>query len=247
MNNWVIFSILFVLVIGINIILIKYFVRKKMVSIAKQVMFSDMRAIRAQMNPHFIFNSLNSINRYILKNEPEIASDYLGRFARLMRLVLDNSYHERICLEDEIKAMILYLELEQLRFEHQFDFVINIDEKINKDETMVQPLIFQPFLENAIWHGLMHKEGLDRKLQLDIKLENQIMVCKIIDNGVGRGDTKGKTDSKRKSYGIKLVRDRLQFLDKNASINITDLFNESGEPAGTEVEIRFKKIENYSL
>jgi len=218
-----------------------------MSSIAKQVMLSDLRAMRAQMNPHFIFNSLNSINRYILKNEPEIASDYLERFARLMRLVLDNSNHERISLGEEIKAMELYIELEQLRFDHQFSYEIKIDENIDQEQVLVQPLLFQPFLENAIWHGLMHKEDSNRMLSLIINLVGQNIVCQIIDNGVGRMDSPTKPAEKRKSYGIKLAKDRLQFLDKNSSVEIKDLKDKTGKGIGTIAQLTFKKIENYSL
>lgn len=247
MIYWVIGVLLFAILIATNIILVKYFVRRKMSSIGKQIMLSDLRAIRAQMNPHFIFNSLNSINSYILKNEPEIASEYLGRFARLMRLVLENSNHEKIALSEELQAMELYIELEQLRFNHQFTYSITVSDNIDQQQVLVQPLIFQPFLENAIWHGLMHKEDGDKKLSMSIDLEEQTMICKIIDNGIGRSSQPSKSEEKRKSYGIKLVKDRLQFLDKNAAITFIDLKDENGKGIGTEVQISFKKIENYTF
>jgi LytS/YehU family sensor histidine kinase len=219
-----------------------------MAGYAKQVMLSDLRAIRAQMNPHFIFNSLNSINRYILKNEPEIASDYLGRFAKLMRLVLDHSNHERIALSMELEAMQLYLELEQLRFEHSFVYEIKIGDSIDTEKSLVQPLIFQPFLENAIWHGLMHKENGERRLYLNIHESEGKLVCEIIDNGVGREiKAVSKEGAKKKSYGINLGRDRLKFLDREAEIKIIDLKDEHGKAAGTQVNLIFKKVDNYTL
>jgi LytS/YehU family sensor histidine kinase len=247
MNNWVIY----IFAIGaIGIVLYKIFeyaLNRKMSNFAKQVMLSDLRAIRAQMNPHFIFNSLNSINRYILKNEPDIASDYLGRFAKLMRLVLDNSNHERITLKDELETMQLYIELEQLRFEHNFSYHTLVDPQINPEKILVQPLIFQPFLENAIWHGLMHKEDGDRLLTLAIKISGQNLCCEISDNGVGRNKHKKDSESQKKSYGINLVRDRLKFLDRNASVEIIDIKDQRGLACGTKVILHFKAVEEFSL
>ncbi|OYU97419.1 MAG: hypothetical protein CFE21_03765 [Bacteroidetes bacterium B1(2017)] len=227
--------------------LFNYALQQRMASYAKQVMLSDLRAIRAQMNPHFIFNSLNSINRYILKNEPDIASDYLGRFAKLMRLVLDNSNHERISLAMELEAMQLYVELELLRFEHAFNYVVQVSEHIEPDKILVQPLIFQPFLENAIWHGLMHKEEGERLLSLSIDEREGRMICEITDTGVGRGKVKVDGEERRRSYGINLVRDRLKFLDSLAEIKILDLTDAQKRPAGTKVIMNFKKTEEYSL
>lgn len=219
-------------------------------SYARQVMLSDLRAIRAQMNPHFIFNSLNSINRYILKNEPEIASSYLSRFAKLMRLVLDNSNHERISLKTELDTMKLYVELEQMRFEHVFLFSVETDPDLDLQQVLIQPLILQPFLENAIWHGLMHKEHGERALSLKVYGEGRDMVCEITDNGVGRRKQTTPLEnpaSKRKSYGINLVRDRLKSLDRNAVVEIRDLHDQAGNPSGTQVYLRFLKTENFSI
>lgn len=219
-------------------------------SYARQVMLSDLRAIRAQMNPHFIFNSLNSINRYILKNEPEVASSYLSRFAKLMRLVLDNSNHERISLKTELDTMKLYVELEQMRFEHVFLFNVETDPNLDLKQTLIQPLILQPFLENAIWHGLMHKEQGERALSLKIYCEGRDLVCEITDNGVGRRKQTEPSENpsgKRKSYGINLVRDRLKSLDRNAVVEIRDLHDDNGNPAGTQVYLRFLRTENFSI
>jgi LytS/YehU family sensor histidine kinase len=247
MPFWVILLIAIVVLLPLLYWGFTYALNQRMASYAKKVMISDLRAIRAQMNPHFIFNSLNSINRYILKNEPEIASDYLGRFALLMRLVLDNSNHERILLKDELETMRLYVELEQLRFEHNFDYEIYVDEMMDSSKILVQPLIFQPFLENAIWHGLMHKEDGDRKLKLAIKLDGNNMHCEITDNGVGRPIEKRESEIKKRSYGINLVRDRLKFLDPNASVTFEDPKDKDGHALGTRVILKFKKTEEFSL
>lgn len=237
------------LILGLMLIYwaFNFILQRRMSSFAKQVVVSDLRAIRAQMNPHFIFNSLNSINCYILKNEPDIASDYLGRFAKLMRLVLDNSNHERITLAKELEALKFYVELEQLRFEHTFVYEVSIEAGIQAEQVLVQPLIFQPIAENAIWHGLMHKEEGTRMLHLNISEDEGKLICEIKDNGVGRRESIAEEKKlKQKSYGITLVRDRLVFLDKNAELSFTDLKDDNGLPTGTVVILKFKKSEDYS-
>jgi LytS/YehU family sensor histidine kinase len=162
-------------------------------------------------------------------------------------LVLDNSNHERILLKDELETMRLYVELEQLRFEHNFDYEIEVDESVDTGKLLVQPLIFQPFLENAIWHGLMHKEEGERKLNLAIKLVDNNMHCEITDNGVGRPIEKRESDIKKRSYGINLVRDRLKFIDPNASVSFEDPKDKDGQALGTRVILKFKKTEEFSL
>jgi LytS/YehU family sensor histidine kinase len=143
--------------------------------------------------------------------------------------------------------MRLYVELEQLRFEHNFDYEIYVDEMMDSSKILVQPLIFQPFLENAIWHGLMHKEDGDRKLKLAIKLDGNNMHCEITDNGVGRPIEKRESEIKKRSYGINLVRDRLKFLDPNASVTFEDPKDKDGHALGTRVILKFKKTEEFSL
>jgi LytS/YehU family sensor histidine kinase len=245
--NWLFLFVVIFLLASLNYLLFRYMLKQKMASYAKQVMLSDLRAIRAQMNPHFIFNSLNSINRYILTNKPFIASDYLGRFAKLMRLVLDNSNHERISLNQELESMQLYVELEQLRFEHSFDYRTEIDPDIDLEKTLVQPLIFQPFIENAIWHGLMHTERKDKVLQLNVLEKNGRLICEILDNGAGRKPIKTDTKPRKKSYGINLGRDRLKFLDPLATVEIVDLKDDQEKSIGTKAILNFKKVEEYTL
>ena len=145
----------------------------------------EMQALRAQMNPHFIFNCLNSINRFIMKNESQAASDYLTQFSRLIRLVLNNSKKTWIPLEDEMEMLVLYLDMEKLRFKDAFSYSIHCDEEADPDNTFIPPLLLQPFVENAIWHGLMHKKenGL---LTISFRKEKDILHCTIMDNGVGR-------------------------------------------------------------
>jgi hypothetical protein len=131
---------------------------KEKYQLQNQLIQMKLEALRSQMNPHFIFNALNSINRYIIRNNKETASEYLIKFSKLIRSILENSKLKEIPLEKEIEAIQLYVDLELLRFDNKFDFQVRIDESINRENTQIPPLILQPFVENAIWHGLMKKK-----------------------------------------------------------------------------------------
>lgn len=203
----------------------------------------ELNALRAQMNPHFIFNCLNSIDYYILKNETEQASDYLNRFSRLIRLILQNSRSNNVNLRDELESLKLYIEMESLRFEEQFDYCVKIQKDLNLDEIEVPPMLLQPYVENAIWHGLVQKEGKGR-LELVITRKNGHLHCVIQDNGIGREASqalKSKTATNRKSMGMQIADDRIGMINKlynsNASITVTDLRNGEGEALGTRVDI----------
>lgn len=243
------FSVLLAILISFLIFLL-YLYRIKNISeteklkteMNRQVAESRMEALRAQMNPHFIFNSLNSINRYIIKNDAKTSSLYLTRFAKLMRLVLDNSKHKLIPLSAELEALKLYIELEVFRFENKFDFNIKIDDDLDTENIEVPPLIIQPYVENAIWHGLLNKEdkGL---LTIEVKKEDRLLIIQITDNGIGREKAmaiKGENNQTRKSHGLKLTDERLQSLDdkQRNKVEINDLFNPDGTSNGTQVKIR---------
>lgn len=204
----------------------------------------EMQALRSQMNPHFIFNSLNSINRFILQNNKTQASEYLTKFSRLVRLILQNSQHSLIPLESEIESLQLYLELESVRFNHHFQFNIRIDDDLDVSALKVPPLIIQPYTENAIWHGLMHKEEKGH-LQIELYEEGDMLRCKITDDGIGRKkatELKSKSASTHKSMGMQITADRIAMLQKvNASptqIKITDLILPDGSAGGTEVLLK---------
>ncbi len=205
----------------------------------------EMQALRAQMNPHFIFNCLNSINRYIVKSDQVTASLYLTRFAKLIRLILDNSNSKAITLTNELEALRLYIEMEMIRFEKQFTYSITVAEEVLSDHVYVPPLIIQPYVENAIWHGLLHKEA-EGHLSINVSLDTQaVLQCMIEDNGVGRAkarELKSKSASSNKSLGMKLTESRLALLNKNAQwdtiVQIHDLQDAAGQPAGTRVTIR---------
>jgi LytS/YehU family sensor histidine kinase len=210
----------------------------------------EMQALRAQMNPHFIFNALSSVNRFILKNDPDKASDYLTRFSRLIRLVLVNSQREVIFLEEEIAMLQLYLQMEQLRFKHAFEFTIRCSNEIDDAQITIPPLLVQPFCENAIWHGLMHRE---EKGWLDISFtkDQNILCCTITDNGVGREKAAqfgSKSAEKIKSLGLQLTRERLALFNEDSSVEtsytIEDIMNTEGDVTGTRVQLYIK---NHSV
>jgi ligand-binding sensor domain-containing protein len=207
----------------------------------KKLSEMEMQALRAQMNPHFIFNCLNSINRFILKNEPEAASDYLSKFSRLIRLILQNSSAPTVTLENELEALGLYLEMESLRFDHKFTFRIECSEEVEAEYLEIPPLIIQPYVENAIWHGLMHKkEG--GHISIHVQQKEEVLLCSIEDDGVGRKraeELKSKSATKKKSLGMQITAHRLELLnqmhDKQTKVEIVDLVDSGGEACGTRV------------
>jgi ligand-binding sensor domain-containing protein/putative methionine-R-sulfoxide reductase with GAF domain/anti-sigma regulatory factor (Ser/Thr protein kinase) len=218
--------------------------QQMLISTQQKMAEAEMQALRAQMNPHFIFNCLNSINRYIVKSDQATASLYLTRFAKLIRLILDNSNSKNVILSNELEALKLYIEMEALRFDKKFDYRIIVDEGVNTDSIEVPPLIIQPYVENAIWHGLLHKE-VAGQLTIHVSMVTEGMLqCIIEDNGVGREqakELKSKSATTRKSLGIKLTEDRISLVNKharlNASVDIIDLVDD-GQPRGTKVIIK---------
>jgi tetratricopeptide (TPR) repeat protein len=204
----------------------------------------EMQALRAQMNPHFIFNSLNSINMFILENNKLQASDYLSKFSRLVRLILQNSQEAFIPLDSELEALRLYLELESLRFEQRFEYKISVHDEVDATMVKVPPLIIQPYAENAIWHGLMHKKEKGR-LEIELYLGENILFCKITDDGIGRkkaAELKSKSSLTYKSMGMRITADRIAILQQQGQntsfISVTDVVSSDSRSAGTEVLIK---------
>jgi tetratricopeptide (TPR) repeat protein len=202
----------------------------------------EMKALRTQMNPHFIFNCLNSINRFILKNDKSEASEYLTKFSRLVRLVLHNSQSQLIPLENELEGLRLYIELEAMRFENQFTFDIKVPKDLDSSSLMVPPLFLQPYVENAIWHGLMHKEE-HGKLSVQISSDERQLFFTITDDGVGRKKAmalSSKSATKHKSFGMKITADRISLLNGTSepAVVVNDLVNADGFAAGTEVILK---------
>ena len=214
---------------------------KQLANLKRRTTELEMQALRAQMNPHFIFNSLNSINRFILQNNKVQASEYLTKFSKLIRLILQNSQAAFIPLESELDSLQLYLELESLRFDHHFRFTIRVENDLDISSIKVPPLIIQPYAENAIWHGLMHKEEKGN-LEIELYQQDNMLCCKITDDGVGRkkaGELKSKSASTHKSMGMRITADRIANLQQkkqtNTYISINDLVFPDGSAAGTEV------------
>lgn len=204
-----------------------------------------MQALRAQMNPHFIFNCLNSINRYIVKSDQATASLYLTRFAKLIRLILDNSNSKTVTLTNELEALRLYIEMESIRFEKKFSYKIIVADDVQPDSIYVPPLIIQPYVENAIWHGLLHKEEAGELVIHINRTKSGMLECVIEDNGVGREKAKelrSKSASGKKSLGMKLTEDRLALLNREAqfdsSVEVQDMKTQGGEARGTRVIVK---------
>jgi Histidine kinase/Y_Y_Y domain len=208
----------------------------------------EMKALRAQMNPHFIFNSLNSINRFILQNNRLQASEFLTKFSRLVRLILQNSQDTLISFESELESLELYLALEALRFDYHFRFKILVPPDLDISALKVPPLIIQPYVENAIWHGLMHKED-QGQLDIELSQEEKQLFVKITDNGIGRKRAvalTSKSATRHKSMGLRITADRIANLQSSnhfeSTVTINDLVNADGSAAGTEVIIKLPVI-----
>jgi LytS/YehU family sensor histidine kinase len=203
----------------------------------------EMQALRAQMNPHFIFNCLNAINHFILVNEVNTASDYLTKFSRVIRIVLDNSFRKNISLSEELESLRLYIELEQIRFDHHFSFEISLEDVPDIDDIVIPPMLLQPFVENAIWHGLMYKDG-NGILSIELKKENEILICSITDNGIGRkksAELKSSLSLNKRSLGMNITASRLHLLNEGMGnqieLQIIDLLDSDDQGAGTRVII----------
>jgi hypothetical protein len=209
----------------------------------------EQRLLRAQMNPHFIFNSLSAVQDFILAGNPQKANNFLTKIARLMRNILENSREEFIPLEKEIETIKLYLDLQQLRFETGFDYTILLDDTIDPENFSIPPMLTQPCVENSIEHGLL---PLKEKGQLKIayRLSNGLMELEVTDNGVGRKEAGARTAEHRdkKSVSTKVTTERLEnfrktLRQKNISYEIIDLYDED-RAAGTKVVMMlpYKKI-----
>lgn len=215
----------------------------KLLDINRMLAETKLMALRAQMNPHFVFNCLNSIQECIIRQKYADASNYLNKFSKLFRLVLNNSGKQLVSVAEEKEVLELYLQLEYLRFENKFQYKITADEKLDMDDTLMPSMLVQPFAENALWHGLLHKTE-NRMLNIEFKLINKNVFCCIIeDNGIGRKkavEIKEQQGSAKKheSKGLRITTDRIQLLKKqghHAVLSIIDMQDESGEATGTKV------------
>lgn len=207
---------------------------------SNQIYELKMIALKSQISPHFLFNSLNSINNYVIHNEVDKASDYITKFSSLIRNVLQVSNENLISLKEELEIIAIYVHLEQMRLKNGFQFKTIIDPALNTERLKVVPLFLQPFIENAIWHGLSSKSG-DKTIVLMVEKKEKMVKVSITDNGIGikkSAKNKMKLKSSKKSLGIKIVKERMDLMYKrNVEVSIRDLaeINETG----TEISLVF--------
>ena len=218
--------------------------------IEQELRSAQLAALKSQMNPHFIFNSLNSIQDFILLNEKKQANAYLGKFADLMRLYLDMSNQRAVQLSDEIRTLRLYLDLEAVRFSDKLTSLIEIDAALDPASITIPAMVIQPYVENALKHGLLHKK-YDRRLNIffEMREEGEVLYCEIRDNGIGRkrsAEIRERNPIKQKSFATDATEKRLNLLNygRKAAIGveIIDLYDEADLPTGTQVNIRIPLI-----
>jgi sensor histidine kinase YesM len=216
----------------------------KEVNFKQQLSELEMKALRAQINPHFLYNCMNSINRMILEKENENASQYLAKFSKLVRLILENAEKPAISLQSELDMLEAYINLESLRFKGKINYTISVDGSVDPDTTYLPSMVLQPFVENAIWHGLMNKKnGVSGMIKISVKEENEFLNCSIEDNGIGREaarELREKSVLKTKSMGMKITEERLKLIAKEGwekLVHIIDLKDQLNQALGTRVEI----------
>jgi ligand-binding sensor domain-containing protein len=214
----------------------------------KEVYQAQLAALRSQMNPHFMFNALNTIQEFIITNQQEIASEYLADFADLMRKYLDQSRKETVSLNDELETLQLYLRLENLRFDGNLDYTVELNPEIDQSLFEIPVMLIQPFVENSIKHGLLHKQG-SKKLSISIELRNNDLEIIIEDNGIGRQQSYEFTkaiNKNHRSFATTATDQRIALLNNNfnkrIAYQILDL-NSNGKPSGTRVQIRIESKE----
>ncbi len=208
-----------------------------------QMANAEMKALRAQMNPHFIFNCMHIIDAYIFKQQPENASRFLNKFSKLIRQVLENSSQPLIVLQKELDSLSLFTELEQERYDNSFDVSFDVSQKLLNDNYKIPPLLIQPYVENAILHGLRHKKGERGKLKISVEETTTDILIIIADNGIGRiasQNIKALNGIEHTSMALELTQQRLNMLPQKGSVQITDYFDAHTE--GTSVQIQLPKI-----
>jgi len=247
-------SVLLIIIITVVFYIIRRIKRReqKKSEMQGRIAEFEIKALRAQMNPHFIFNAINSIQNFMLDNDIDSALGYLSDFAKLIRTTLDNASQKLVALEEEVAYLRYYLNLEQMRFDNQFSIHVHISEEINQKKIVVPPMIIQPYVENAIKHGLVHKTEGNRELNINFRLENNhTLLCIVEDNGIGRKralEINRKRPGTHKPKGLKITEERLQLLNqiyphKTFRVEITDLYDNYSKPAGTRAEIRFPLLQ----
>ncbi|HLX65654.1 MAG TPA: histidine kinase, partial [Puia sp.] len=216
--------------------------RRKEADLRARVSDTEMKVLRLQMNPHFIFNSLNSVSDYISRNETTTANYFLSKFAKMMRQVLEHSEKSEITLAEDLQVVETYIQLELLRLRNDLHYEIVIDKDIDPDATMVPPLIIQPFVENSIWHGFSGK-AFSGKISIRITREDGMIYYIVEDNGIGRKEAGKYTPAGKRSMGLRITRDRIDIINQTkgtrAGVEIFDLSE------GTRVELKLPLELNY--
>lgn len=250
-KNWY-ESLLFQICIGLLIILLTFLTTKKIITYRHNIRLKKeqkkieeltlkLKSLRAQMNPHFMFNALNSIMYFVLDNQQNQAAKYLSKFSKLIRLTLQFSEEQEISISDEIEMISLYLDLEQTRLEESFSYVINIDKNLSIQNMYIPSMILQPILENSVWHGVMHLKDRKGIIQINLEIQSDLLNIEIIDNGIGRkASSKMKPpQSFKRSMGMDISTKRVQLYEEikgfELKIEYIDLVDESGNENGTKV------------
>ncbi|HEY0743827.1 MAG TPA: histidine kinase [Chryseosolibacter sp.] len=241
----VIYGLLLIIVI---IAVTSYFIYKNAQAskIANQML--ALKSLRSQMNPHFIFNALNSVNQFVAKNDERTTNKFLSDFSRLMRLVMENSQEDFIPLHKEQEIISLYLKLEHYRFRDKFDYTITIDENVNAETVEIPPMLIQPYIENAVWHGLRYKDTKGH-LQLIMRKVSDGLQVEIVDDGIGRkrsAQLKTENQKKQNSTGLKNIEQRLSIINKVYKSGYTVSIEDVDRPSetGTRVIINVPERKN---
>jgi hypothetical protein len=216
--------------------------QKRLEEYKRSALESELKALRTQINPHFLFNCMNILSSFVIRDLKEEALDFILKFSRLMRLVLENSSHHQVRIEKDIEALKLYVHLEAVRYDHTFKYKFDIDPELLSDDYHIPPLLLQPYVENAIHHGLGNKASGERRLNISLKLRHDNIVCEIFDNGVGREKANALKTSHplnmHRSMGMKVTESRITLLRElskgKASVYVIDLV---GDNTGTVIRI----------
>lgn len=246
-KKWWFVCISLLLFIYIIIMVFRYRIKKtqeeeeKNTALYRILMNLKLKALRAQMNPHFTFNVMNSIQHFIINKDEELANRYLSKFAKLIRIILNNSEKNTVPVSEELKALELYLELESMRFEERFEYEIVIDKSIDETKVEIPSMLIQPYVENSVKHGILPLGGKG-KIRIEIQKQGALLKCIIEDNGIGRlkaGEM--NRDHEHKSFGTSITQERLAVINElyNSTLSkkVIDLYDENGNASGTRVEI----------
>lgn len=246
---WFKSAILLLTALGVGgLVLARFRALRRKTELERKIVESQLRALQAQMNPHFIFNSLNSILHFITTHDSGSAHKYLVKFSKLMRLILESSRSDSISLREEIDALTLYLDLESLRFDGIFRYEIDVDPELDLHSTEIPPMLIQPYVENAVMHGMasVRSGGL---ITITLRLLEEKILCTVEDNGIGREQAmtlKGKFSESIRSAGMGVTADRLGILNglsgEMFAVNVIDIFTPDGAPAGTRVELHLSLL-----